>query len=136
MEMDQFDEWRDRHVLTDDLREAFERDIKSPSLSVRIQRTCSLTAPLKCLELLRINYKVTWPISDIVQGQLDTYQQICTFLLQIHRTKYLLNRISAISQRRERKKLPGDAHIVHAVRLELLWFINVLLYHVGVVVSL
>jgi hypothetical protein len=51
-------EWRDRHILTDDLQEAFSADIPSALLSIRIQRSCSLTAPLKCLETLRVNYKV------------------------------------------------------------------------------
>jgi len=67
---------------------------------------------------------------------MDVYQQICTFLLQIHRTKYLLDHIAAISQQRERKGYPGDSHIVHAVRLEFLWFVNMLLHHFGVVVRM
>ena len=58
MKMDQFDDWRDRHVLTDDFREAFEGDIDGPLLSIRVLRTCPLTTPLKCLDLLKISYKV------------------------------------------------------------------------------
>ena len=64
------------------------------------------------------------------------YQQILTFLLQIQRMKYLLDHISSISQHRERRGLKGDIHIVHAVRLELIWFVNTLLYYLGVVVNL
>jgi hypothetical protein len=56
--MDFATEWRDRHVLTNDLQEAFSTIIPNTLLSIRIQRSCSLTAPLKCLEALKINYKV------------------------------------------------------------------------------
>lgn len=52
-------EWRDRHVLTDSLQEAFSDEIPSTLLSIQIQRSCSLTLPLKCLENLKINYKVS-----------------------------------------------------------------------------
>jgi Gamma tubulin complex component C-terminal len=62
------------------------------------------------------------------------YQQIFTFLLQIQRTKYLLDHISSISQHRERRKLKGDIHIIHALRLELIWFVNTLLNYLGFVV--
>ena len=51
-------EWRDKHILTDDLQESFSSDIRSTLLAVRIQRSCALTLPLKCLETLKINYKV------------------------------------------------------------------------------
>lgn len=51
-------EWRDRHVLTNDLQEAFSTVIPQNLLSVRIQRACSLTEPLKCLENLKVHYKV------------------------------------------------------------------------------
>lgn len=30
--------------------------------------------------------------------------------------------------------MEGDAHIVHAIRVELIWFVNILLTHFGVVV--
>lgn len=76
------------------------------------------------------------PISDILRIQGGIYQQILTFLLQIQRTKYLLDRVSSISQHRERRGLKGDIHIVHAVRLELIWFVNSLLNYLGVVVNL
>jgi len=51
-------DWRDRHILTDDLQEAFAESIPRVLLSVRIQRSCSLTQPLKCLDLLKFNLKV------------------------------------------------------------------------------
>lgn len=52
-------DWRDRHVLTDDLQEAFAGTIPADRLAVRIQRTCSLTQPLQCLDLLKLHVKVT-----------------------------------------------------------------------------
>lgn len=64
------------------------------------------------------------------------YQQILTFLLQIQRTKYLLDHVSGISQHRERRGFKGDIHIIHVVRLELIWFVNTLLNYLGVVVYL
>ena len=56
--MDQPLERRDRHVLTDDLQEAFVGVIPPALLSVRIPRSCALNAPMKCLEALKIGYKV------------------------------------------------------------------------------
>jgi hypothetical protein len=64
------------------------------------------------------------------------YQQILTFLLQIQRAKYLLDRVSGVAQHRERRGLERDIPAVHAVRLELLWFVNTGLHHFGYVVSL
>lgn len=59
-------EWRDRHILTDDIQEAFSDDIPSSLLSVRIQRSCALTLPLKCLENLKINYKVRLDYTSLI----------------------------------------------------------------------
>jgi hypothetical protein len=56
--MDQPIEWRDRHVLTDDLQEAFTGVIPSTILAVRIPRSCALTAQMNCLDALKIGYKV------------------------------------------------------------------------------
>lgn len=79
--------------------------------------------------------QVSWPISDILRVHTnEVYQQILTFLLQIQRTKYLLEFISTISRRRERRRLKGDVRIVHVVRLELIWFVNLLLHYLGIVV--
>jgi Gamma tubulin complex component N-terminal len=55
-------DWRDRHVLTDDLQEAFVGTIPADRLAVRIQRTCSLTLPLKCLDFLKLHVKVSSPL--------------------------------------------------------------------------
>ena len=75
------------------------------------------------------------PISDILRVQSNgVYPQILTFLLQIHRTKYLLDYISRVALYRERKGLTKDANIIHVVRFELLWFVKTLLHHFGVVV--
>lgn len=79
--------------------------------------------------------KISSPTSDILRIHTNgVYSQILTFLLQIQRTKYLLEYISVISQHRERGGLKGDIHIFHAVRLELLWFANTLLNYLGVIV--
>src|SRR5271155_4475207 len=128
-------DWRDRHILTHDLQKAFVDVIPDNLLSIRISRSCSLMDPLKCLEGLKVTCKVTWPMSDVLQSSTNgVYQQILTFLLQIQRTKYLLDHCSSISQQRERRGLKRDVHIVHVVRLELLWFVNTLLNYLGVVV--
>src|SRR5271154_6118532 len=128
-------DWRDRHILTHDLQEAFVDVIPDNLLSIRISRSCSLMDPLKCLEGLKVTCKVTWPMSDVLQSRMNgVYQQILTFLLQIQRTKYLLDHCSSISQQRERWGLKRDVHIVHVVRLESLWFVNTLLNYLGVVV--
>jgi hypothetical protein len=144
--MDGTGDWRDRHVLTDDLREAFDGAIPPQFLSLRIQRTCSLTEPLRCLELLKLHYKVpplnphltqtSGPIEEVIKAQMSVYQQTFTFLVQIHWVKSLLGRMSVITQQRRRAGLHEDANIVHVVRLELLWFVNTLLNHLGVTVLL
>jgi len=66
--MDGVGDWRDRHVLTDDLQEAFTGAIPAQVLSLRIQRSCPLTEPLKCLELLRLNYKVFYGETEVDLG--------------------------------------------------------------------
>jgi len=54
-------DWRDRHILTDDLQEAFAERIPRALISVRIQRSCSLMQPLRCLDLLKPTLKVLSP---------------------------------------------------------------------------
>jgi hypothetical protein len=56
--MNQLNDWRDRHVLTNDLQEAFIRVLPNHLLSVRISRSCALNAQLNCLDSLKIGYKV------------------------------------------------------------------------------
>ena len=60
--MNQPGDWRDRHVLTDDFRESLMGMVEPASISLRVQRSCSLASPLKCLELLKPNYKVAAPV--------------------------------------------------------------------------
>jgi hypothetical protein len=79
--------------------------------------------------------QVSWPTSDILTlHKNDVYQQILTFLLQLQRTKYLLDRVGAIAQQRDRRGLKGHSSIVHVVRLQLTWFVNTLLHHLGIMV--
>ena len=66
-------DWRDRHILTDDLQEAFAESIPRGLLSVRIQRSCSLTQPLKCLDLLKFNLKVPSSVVHVLIGDLRAY---------------------------------------------------------------
>lgn len=56
-------DWRDQHILTDYLQEAFAEKISPEFLSVRIQRSCSLTQPLRCIDLLKVNLKVFHALS-------------------------------------------------------------------------
>jgi len=83
-----------------------------------------------------VKIQIFYPISEILKDEEGVYQRIFTFLLQLCRTKDLLDRVSMVMVQCEKGDGERDAHIVHVVRGELLWFVNTVIHHIGVVVCL
>lgn len=76
---------------------------------------------MEILEELHVSYMLPWPIANIITSQsMITYQRIFTFLTQLERARFLL----------QRNKLPLDApKLIYSIHTNLLWFVNTILSH-------
>jgi gamma-tubulin complex component 5 len=130
--------WNDRFLLTELVQSTFSDvpSVDSSRLIVRSSRgpyrdADNRSRTVKILKSLSIDYVLPWPVANIItKNAVLTYQRISTFLMQIRRAKYILER------QRLRKGGPADPefdgeddHIGYGVRHGLLWFTNILYSH-------
>ncbi|MCJ1278979.1 hypothetical protein MMC21_006800 [Puttea exsequens] len=128
--------WMHSSILTELFKEAFD---ESPCVAIdRIEVRWSVTSTfcnargvgwsMKALEDLRLSYKLSWPVANIIRPESEEmYQHVFVFLAQLQRAKYLLRR----------QKLPIcsfvlDANVLsltYKLHQRLLWFTNILLMY-------
>lgn len=129
--------WNDRFLLTELAQAAFSQlpCIDSSRLIVRSFRGSYRDAEngsrsVKILKALSIDYILPWPVANIItKHAIQTHQRIATFLMQIRRAKYVLER-----QRLRKNDLDigiDDEEDVlgYGIRHCLLWFTNILYSH-------
>ncbi|KAL2010689.1 hypothetical protein VTN00DRAFT_6496 [Thermoascus crustaceus] len=131
--------WNDRFLLTE-LAQSVLGDlpcVDSSRLIVRSSRgpyrdVNNRSRSVKILRTLSIDYVLPWPVANIItKDAIQTYQRISTFLMQIRRAKYVLEK------QRLRKGSGPDAEfeddeddaLGYGIRHNLLWFINTLYNH-------
>lgn len=131
--------WNDRFLLTELVQSALGDlpCVDSSRLIVRSSRgpyrdvDCR-SRSVKILRTLSIDYVLPWPVANIItKDAILTYQRISTFLMQIRRAKYVLEK------QRLRKGSGPDAEfeededdsLGYGIRHNLLWFINTLYNH-------
>lgn len=131
--------WNDRFLLTELVQSAFgETDcVDTSRLVVRSARKNfqdfeSQSRKVKILKSISIDYVLPWPVANIItKPTIRMYQRISTFLMQIRRAKYILER-----QRLLKKDDTSDDDededdgLGYIIRHNLLWFINILYGHV------
>ncbi|KAF3406672.1 Gamma-tubulin complex component 5 [Talaromyces pinophilus] len=131
--------WNDRFLLTELVQSAFgETDcVDTSRLIVRSARKNfqdfeSQSRKVKILKSISIDYVLPWPVANIItKPAMSMYQRISTFLMQIRRAKYILER-----QRLLKKDDTGgddedeDDGLGYIIRHYLLWFTNILYGHV------
>lgn len=131
--------WNDRFLLTELVQSAFgDTDcVDTSRLIVRSARKNfqdfeSQSRKVKILKSISIDYVLPWPVANIItKPAMSMYQRISTFLMQIRRAKYILER-----QRLLKKDDTGDDDededdgLGYIIRHNLLWFTNILYGHV------
>jgi gamma-tubulin complex component 5 len=130
--------WDDRYLLTELWRNTLEgidgidveritvqggrrssRDMQSQRRSVRM------------LESISVTYSLAWPIANIIlDNALKFYKRISTFLFQIRRARYVLERRCRVAVMSDRLDLtPGERHLAQRIHSQLLMFVNYLYDH-------
>ncbi|KAK2775166.1 hypothetical protein FQN52_004047 [Onygenales sp. PD_12] len=94
------------------------RDFEQQSRSVQI------------LKAISMDYILPWPVANIITKEsLLTYRRVATFLMQIRRAKFVVERqrlLKSLSTTTSEKK---DDVLGYSIRHHLLWFLNVLYAH-------
>lgn len=135
--------WNDRFVIKDLLQTAF-----GPSQSAEIERFAvklssrpSRNMPhrrlsVKLLKDLRIQFTLPWSIANIInRTSLARYQTVSTFLTQIRRARYMLERRSLLEVRSGRlADTEQERNLVQSLHHDLLLFINILYDHLTTLV--
>ncbi|KAI4942221.1 hypothetical protein J4E91_010195 [Alternaria rosae] len=116
--------WNDRYVLTELARGVFGTILSGPDtekLVVRSMKTKAQGSSVKGLAAVSVDYAVPWSIQNIIQrSSIPIYQEICTFLMQIYRVKYQLQRARIRASRKNRPPM------FYRLLQRLNWFADVL----------
>jgi gamma-tubulin complex component 5 len=131
--------WNDRFLLTELVQGAFTgvACVDTTRLIARSARTCSQDfenhwRSVKILKAISIEYVLPWPVANIITKEaLLTYQRVSTFLMQIRRAKFVIERQRVLKfsdphiHRDEKDDILG-----YCTRHSLLWFLNVIYSHI------
>lgn len=135
--------WNDRFLLGDLLQTVFE-----PIESVEVERLAlkSCLHPnknmpkrrqsVKILNDLQIQYTLHWSVANVITtSSLASYQRISTFLTQIRRARYMLERRSLSQVQTSRPEAtPRERSLTHLLHHNLLLFVNILYSHLTTLV--
>jgi gamma-tubulin complex component 5 len=119
--------WNDRYVLTEIARTIFGTVMPSSDaekIVARSARVKTTSQSVKDLAAVSLDFALLWPIQNIIQrSSIPVYQQLFTFLLQVYRVKYLLQRIrpSRGAQRRSSR-----TQLTRKLQHCLTWFADTL----------
>lgn len=130
--------WNDRFLLTELVQSAFgETDcVDTSRLIVRSARKTfhdfeSQSRKVKILKLISVDYVLPWPVANIItKPAMSMYQRISTFLMQIRRAKYILERQRLLKKDDTDDDEDEDDGMGYIIRHNLLWFTNILYGHV------
>jgi gamma-tubulin complex component 5 len=122
--------WNDRYVLTEIARTIFGTVMplpKAEKIVARSARVNTTSQSVKDLAAVSLDFALSWPIQNIIQrSSISVYQQLFTFLLQVYRVKYLLQRRrpSRGAQRRSSR-----TQLTRKLQHHLTWFADTLRSH-------
>ncbi len=130
--------WNDRFLLGDLLQTVFE-----PIESVEVERLAVISSSrsltnlsrgrqsVKLLEKLQVHYALPWSIANVIdKTSLITYQNTSTFLTQIRRARYMLERRSLFQVRSGRPDAERyERNLNQLLHHSLLLFVNTLYDH-------
>ncbi|KAF2177503.1 hypothetical protein K469DRAFT_644338 [Zopfia rhizophila CBS 207.26] len=120
--------WNDRFLLTELAHGIFSTGLDAPDAEKIVVRNVLIKEhgqSVKALGSVAIDYALPWSIMNIVQrSSIPVYQQVFTFLLQVYRAKYLLQKMDwkSIPQ----SKYPNLTQTSYKLRQRLIWFADIL----------
>ena len=130
--------WNDRYILTELCRNRFQgiESIDTDRITVRASRSSSgdmqsQRRSVKMLGDLSLGYSLPWPVANIVSnGALQSYKRISTFLFQIRRARYVLERrCRPMVMSGRLNPNVGEHRLAQAIHSQLLIFVNYLYDH-------
>ena len=123
--------WNDRYILTELYRNGFQEieSIDTNRITARASRSSSRDMQsqrrsVKMLGDLAPSYSLPWPVANIVStGALQSYKRISTFLIQIRRARYVLERRCRPAVMRGRLDVSlCEQHLAQTMHRQLLIF--------------
>lgn len=130
--------WNDRFLLTEQVQSVFSSapQIESHRLRMVVRKENLFSRSthkdttgrktVNSLENVEVEYRLPWPVLNIVrQDSFVTYRRVFTFLLQLRRARYLLERLSL-----RRRPADAEAKVFYALKQRLLWFSGVIVGYI------
>jgi gamma-tubulin complex component 5 len=130
--------WNDRYLLTELCRTTLQGvdTIDAERITICTGRSSSRDLQsqrrsVKMLENIALDYTLPWPVANIISdGALQIYKRISTFLFQIRRARYVLERRSRLAVMSEGLHLnPSEQRLAQGIYCQLLIFVNYLYDH-------
>jgi gamma-tubulin complex component 5 len=130
--------WNDRYLLTELYRNTYEGvdSIDTQRITVQTGRASSRDMQsqrrsVKMLENIIVTYSLPWPVANIISdGALRSYTRVSTFLFQIRRARYVLERRCRFAVMSERLDLSlAEQRLAQKIHSQLLIFVNYLYDH-------
>ncbi|KAF8253104.1 hypothetical protein K440DRAFT_577021 [Wilcoxina mikolae CBS 423.85] len=130
--------WNDRFLLTEQIQNVFSSapevdaqrlrmSMKRENLFSRANKDTAGRKTVNSLESIEVDYRLPWPVLNIIHNDsFTTYRRLFTFLLQLRRARYLLERLN-------RTRQPGEAHtgkVFFALKQRFLWFSGVIVAYI------
>ncbi|KAI9727220.1 MAG: hypothetical protein M1834_008480 [Cirrosporium novae-zelandiae] len=127
--------WNDRYLLTELFQGALN-SMASVDAERLVIRTAKQTMSRKLqpqsrsvniLRTIGVDYALPWPVANILDKQLlSTYQRTFTFLLQLRRARYVLQRGRLVTSASVSAVRSRSWILTYSLRHNLIWFCNAL----------
>ncbi|KAI9891220.1 MAG: hypothetical protein M1814_002910 [Vezdaea aestivalis] len=129
--------WNDSYLLTEWAQSIFSTNscINTDMLSIKFLPGAygdsqSKRRTVKVLDRMVFRYDLPWSISNIVQQPaIKGLQKVSTLLVQILRSKYVLEQVRILKQLPTPNEDPVERALVFRIRHSLLWFSNSIYLH-------
>ena len=137
--------WRDRFLLTEHIQTVFAPvpEVDAARLRMRVvaaagpaSRATKDAAGRKTVDALaniEVDYRLPWPVLNIVRSDsLATYRRVFTFLLQLRRARYLLERLrlGPAATAATSTTAATTTKIFYSLKQRLLWFSGVVVAYI------
>ncbi|KAI0012772.1 Spc98 family-domain-containing protein [Xylariaceae sp. FL0662B] len=123
--------WHDRFTLTEMAHEAFDTIPNAHRIGVSVSADAVRNvnhvrkSVRKGLPSVKVIYRLSWPVRIVLTDEsLSQYQAVFTFLLQLRRASYVLQRHRLMSD--GTAHVTSDQAIYYGLRSKLLWFCDTL----------
>ncbi|CUS07192.1 unnamed protein product [Tuber aestivum] len=129
--------WGDRFLLTELLQGVYGGvacvEVDRVRMRAKMEGMKSLRERRRTVKMwkgLELNYVLPWPIMNVIRKEsFEMYNNIFTFLLQIRRAKYMLERLTLLKEDFRFLGESGEGAIYYSLRHRLLWFANIVYYY-------